>query len=602
VGAGSQGAAEAARRAAADALRARANELRRAPEPSATRTEERAPDGAGEPHEAPVVDAIAPPHANAGADAERARLESELETLRGALEVERRNAEEKLQTVVARARAEEAAAEELRRLAEAEARQRMEEETRRREGEEESLRAAIESARVEMERLRRKSEEEARRRAEAEAEVRRLAEEAARRPVPPAAFDFPAEETPDAAPPDPDPLLEVDPAEQIARMRVAALRSGAKATRPSAAPDPARAAMGAAWLDGDLDSADAPAGPLAPPPELRSGTSSELSTPRLLALAARARMGGRLDFRGEGARSIYFEEGRVVGATSADPGERLEELALRLGLVTRDQHRQVAQVAGTLPTRRAALFLVERGFLKPTELTALVRRRTEEVLFGLFSDAAARFRWVAEEVPPEERVALERGALALAVEGVRRRWLAARVDEVLGTAGTLLAPSPQAPPAADLGLAPEERRIVGLADGLRTVDEILAASPLDALTTRQVLAALVEVGALSVRTFEAARPAGATAAIDLARVEDKLDQVRRADYFQVLGIGRRCTPHEVREAAARLTAEFAPGRFAESAVDGLEERLQEILRVVEDARAVLADDRLRQEYLNGLGG
>jgi hypothetical protein len=188
------------------------------------------------------------------------------------------------------------------------------------------------------------------------------------------------------------------------------------------------------------------------------------------------------------------------------------------------------------------------------------------------------------------------------VEGVRRRWLAPRVDALLGGAGTLLAPVAGGPSPADLALSADERRAITLADGLRTLDEIVSASPLDALTTRQVLAACVLVGTLSVRLLQAGRPAAAaTAAIDLARVKDKLDQVRRADYFTVLGVGRLCTPHEVREASERLSVEFDPGRYGGVRDDGLPGKLSEILQVVQDARDVLADERLRQEYLGGLG-
>ena len=492
--------------------------------------------------------------------------------------------------MVERAAAEGQAAEELRRLEE-EARARAEEEARRRAEEEEALRRAIESARAEMEALRKRSEEEARRRSEAEAEVRRLAEEAARRLAAPPAFDFPAYAPPiieageAGLAPDAYARRELA-AEEAARRRVAALRADADLPAPAAPPR-----------------APAPGEPLAPPaPELRSGGLSEVPAPRLLALADRARLGGRLDFQGEGARSVYFEEGRVVGATSADPADRIEELALRLGLVTRDQHRQIAAAAGALPSRRAALLLLERGFLKPTELTALVRRRTEEVVFGVFADPAARFRWAAEDVPPEERITLDRGTLALAVEGVRRRWLAPSVDAVLGGAGTLLAPAQDGPAYDELGLAPAERRALALADGLRTVDELVAASPLDPLSTRQVLAALVLVGTLGVRVLQAGRPAAvATAGIDLARVREKHDQARRADYFTILGVGRRCTPHEVREAAVRLSAEFDPARFQAFRDDALRGQLEEILRVVADAREVLANDALRGEYLGALG-
>ena len=84
-------------------------------------------------------------------------------------------------------------------------------------------------------------------------------------------------------------------------------------------------------------------------------------------------------------------------------------------------------------------------------------------------------------------------------------------------------------------------------------------------------------------------------------MREKLDQVRRADYFTILGVGRLCTPHEVRQAAERLAAEFDPRRYQGVREDGLDDRLDEILRVVADAREILVDDRLRSEYLRGLG-
>ncbi|HSD20594.1 MAG TPA: DUF4388 domain-containing protein, partial [Anaeromyxobacter sp.] len=541
--------AEAERRAAAEAARRAEADKREAEERARREAEDEA-------HRARDAEEKAAGEADA-----RRRLETELERLRVQLDEERRAAEQRIQSVLERAAAEEQAAEELRRIADDETRREAEEAERRREEEEENLRRAIESARTEMEALRRRTDEEARRREEAEAELRRIAEEAAREPV---AFPFP-DDVAIATRPAP-----AEASEDAARRRVAALRgreldqapappstaawlgavipdleehqNGAAIDREAAHPERSAATGGAKSRD-----ASAPERSRGTPPELRSGTLSDLPAPRLLALAARAKVSGRIDFQGEAARSLYLEDGRVVGATSGDPSDRVEELALRFGLLTRDQHRQLAAAAASLPSRRAALLLLERGFLKPTELTGLVRRRAEEVVFGLFAEPAARFRWVGAAVPPEERIALERGPLALAVEGVRRRWLAARVDDVLGGPGTLLVPAEGGPPVTDLGLSAEERRAVALADGLRTLDEIVAASPLDALSTRQVLAALVLVDALRVRLLQGGRPAAAaTAAIDLARVREKLDQARRADYFTILGIGRLCTPHEAR--------------------------------------------------------
>lgn len=384
-----------------------------------------------------------------------------------------------------------------------------------------------------------------------------------------------------------------------AAARVAAREGARRGEAASAAPDAEPSPL---VFPPDAPPAPPPEPELpAPPPELALGTLAEAPLPRLLVLAERARLTGRIDFGGEFPRSLYFEDGKVVGATSAAPHERVEEVALRLGLITRDQHRQAAPAIAGQVSRRAAMALLDRGLLKPVELTALVRRRTEEVLFALFDEEKAPFRYEPARVPPDERIALERGSPRLAMEGVRRKWQQARLEAVLGGAATLLAPSSRALPPDELGLGPPEQRLLQLADGLRTLDEILDSSPLPPLETRQVLAGLLMVGALSLRFHGSAGKGQQSETIDLARVREKLDQVRRADYFAILGLSRHCTPYEVREAADRLAAEFDPGRYAAYREPGLREHLDEIGSVLSQAREILSEDRLRAEYLAGLG-
>lgn len=441
---------------------------------------------------------------------------------------------------------------------------------------------SLRQAGLELQRLSERIEAEQRRRVE---EVARLAERAA---------------------------AEEDAAEQLRLAREAADRerpaapAPAPAAPPAARPDAAasaeaarrhvlafareRAAAAAARLAAEP--------PEAIPPELSNGSLAAVSMPRLLALAARAGATGRLEVDTDPPRSLWLEQGRLVGAASAAADERVEEIALRLGLLTREQHRLAAPALAGLASRRACVALLERGFLKPAELAMLARRRAEEIACATFTaDAAYRFHPGAA-VPADERLSLERGTLALALDGVRRRWTRARLDRALGGAATLLAPAPRPPPASELALSPAEERVAALADGLRTLEEILADAPLGALAARQALAGLVEVGRLVVKVLappEAAVPS--SSAIDLARVEERLEQVRTADYFSILGVARACTPYEVREAAERLLSELTPGRFEAAATGALEVKLAEIRQVVEEARDVLADDELRAEYL-----
>jgi CheY-like chemotaxis protein len=333
------------------------------------------------------------------------------------------------------------------------------------------------------------------------------------------------------------------------------------------------------------------------PPEILDGTTGRTPLPRLLALAFRARASGRLEFATRPARALWLEEGRVVGAASAAPGERTEAVALSAGLLTGEQQCAAALAAGELGPRSVGALLVERGLVDGGELDGLLRRRAEEVAFALFSEDAP-FRFVnAEPVPPEERAAPNE-TLALAVEGARRRWDAARIDAALGGPPVHLAPGAHPAPVEELALSPAEARALALADGLRSVDEIALEAGVDLPALRPVLAALVEIGALRVQPGAKTEPAPARGALlDAARLAEKESQVRRADYFTILGVRRDATRAEIGQAADRLLAEFAP-----AAPDGVppDARLADIRQVLEDARDVLLDDELRSAYLAAL--
>ena len=75
--------------------------------------------------------------------------------------------------------------------------------------------------------------------------------------------------------------------------------------------------------------------------------------------------------------------------------------------------------------------------------------------------------------------------------------------------------------------------------------------------------------------------------------------VRSSDYFAILGVPRRASPREIREAAARLVSELDLIRLAPQAEQGSAE-LHEIRQVVLDARDVLCDSALRAAYLKGI--
>jgi curved DNA-binding protein CbpA len=90
------------------------------------------------------------------------------------------------------------------------------------------------------------------------------------------------------------------------------------------------------------------------------------------------------------------------------------------------------------------------------------------------------------------------------------------------------------------------------------------------------------------------------ARLDLARVDEKLAEVRRADYFAILGLARGATPDAARHAADRLLALLSAEALGDPPPDEVTAKLAEIREVIGEARAVLTDEVLRTAYLAGL--
>jgi CheY-like chemotaxis protein len=343
--------------------------------------------------------------------------------------------------------------------------------------------------------------------------------------------------------------------------------------------------------------------PVFPPPGLAiplTGRLEETEVAELIAACAHRKLTGQLqlgDGPGAVSRVLFWDQGRISGAASNSPEERLESLAHRRGLLTREQHRQL-RAEPERATRRLALLMVERAYIKAAELFPLVQERVEEIAYEAFGQNTGSYSLDAQTVPDDERVALSRSPLSVMTEGIRRKYSMDRLLSKLSGPATLLRPRTDGPDLAELGLTAKERRMSELVDGLRNIEELLFETGIEPLAGLKTLYALLAAGHLeiAVRGISAGDAAEASLRIDLGRIEEKHGQVRTANYFEILGVSEKATTYEVQHAYDRLAREFLPSRFGELDRGDTSERLEEIQRVLGEARDVLSDERLRQDY------
>jgi hypothetical protein len=161
------------------------------------------------------------------------------------------------------------------------------------------------------------------------------------------------------------------------------------------------------------------------------GWMGDLDVPELLLAVSDAGKTGRLDVSsGDVDRKVFFDEGRIVFASSSSPDDRLGAYLLfrnELGLA--DLRRVGPQVR---PGQRLGSLLVEEGILEAEALPEAVLGQVRGIVLDLFRSARGWYRFVEEAPKAPEPIQLEVPPARWILDGIDgvRSWL--RVARGLG--------------------------------------------------------------------------------------------------------------------------------------------------------------------------
>jgi len=318
---------------------------------------------------------------------------------------------------------------------------------------------------------------------------------------------------------------------------------------------------------------------------------------------------------GDVEKHIHFERGRPVFAASNQDHDRMGQLLVREGKITREQldqcHDRVA-AAG----RRIGEVLVESGFLKRRELLPAVRGHVEDIIYSLFSWDAGTYQVTPGDFAAGEHIRLSRHPAAMILEGVRRKFGPDELDRLLGppTSVVEITDDPQRKlvmSVADLSTA--ERKALSSFDGERDLASIAAQTGLELITVQQLAYGLIALGVARCSPPDADAPLPAAdevssphlvgetdLAIDRQRVMAKFALVNEADYFALLGVRRDATSFEIKRAYQAARRDYAGERFPTVVRRELSDQIGEINELLEEAYLVLRDEELRASYLANL--
>lgn len=219
-----------------------------------------------------------------------------------------------------------------------------------------------------------------------------------------------------------------------------------------------------------------------PPP--RTGELSKVPIPRLLVALHQAQATGALTITRGPVKKIFCVEGGVpVYAASNVGAERFASICLRRGLVTAEKLEALRKAE---PAARTGQLLVEHGILTAAQRAEIVVGQIKIILWSMFEWREGAYEFQLAR-PPEPRVPITLPMGDLILEGMLRASTLPVLQAEL-PADTNLAPAPD--PAFELyalGLRPKEAHLLTLADGTKSVHDLVSLSD---LPERDVLAFL----------------------------------------------------------------------------------------------------------------
>lgn len=201
---------------------------------------------------------------------------------------------------------------------------------------------------------------------------------------------------------------------------------------------------------------------------------------------------GRGTFSQDSQRvDLAFRDGQIVHAAANDPDLRLGEVLLSDGVIGLARYNE--SVAAMLDTgkRQGEIFL-EREWLTPGELAYEVRRQMKRIIYGLmhWESGTYLYRWTP---PIEESILLDTSIYKLILRGMRLEARFSKLRDYLAPWHRIASLNTQVDlqEARTIRLREDETTVLGMVDGKRRLDEIIAEAPFPDLVVMQILYGLV---------------------------------------------------------------------------------------------------------------
>ena len=309
-------------------------------------------------------------------------------------------------------------------------------------------------------------------------------------------------------------------------------------------------------------------------------------------------------------KKIYIRNGDMVYATSNMAGDRFIEVLLHTGKITDDQYYQVINISKKSGKSQGSI-LVELGFLKPEDLILAVNRQVEQIILTLFQWEDGGFAMIEGPIVSEKLITLKLSAANLIYRGIKSMKSTASIKEAMpGNDAVLCYSSDPMDLFQDIQLDTHDKVILYAIDGRKSIGEITALSPIDALQTMRTLYALLNTRIIDIKekgmqedTVEKDILKERQPEADpdfLKKVEDIFKKLEYADYYSFLNVEKWATLDKIKKAYYTAAKEFHPDRHLYLPSETMKDKLNAIFSRLTEAYKVLSSPVERKQYDNSL--
>ena len=332
-------------------------------------------------------------------------------------------------------------------------------------------------------------------------------------------------------------------------------------------------------------------------------------------------------------KRIYFKKGSMIFANSDVNDDRIGEFLIRSGSIDRPSFEMASKVAKETK-KRFGKTIVEMGYMSAEDMQSRVTEQIETIIYSLFLWRSGEWKLERHEDPVDADIVLNLSTADIILEGTRRMDDIDAMRRDVGNSHGLLRHSEN--PLLlyqKISLTPSEGFVLSRVDGVSTVADIAAISPLGEEETIRCIYGLVSAGVLEIQVAEPVAPATESKEseekVDIPMPEaETLDRsaaaqakpegptpeetairddilarhasLSTATNYDLLGISMNASTAELKKAYYAMAKKYHPDRHHSPFLHDVHGQLEELFLKVQQAYQKLSDPLSRRRYDSSL--